>query len=277
MAALPRMLLRLAILLLAFVGSAPGADRPNIVVFLFDDHTLQDATPYGSKEVRTPNLQRLADAGMTFTHAFVASPSCAPSRAALLTGLMPARNGAEANHTKARAGIKKLPAYFKELGYELAAFGKVAHYGHNQYYGFEKTAFEGYHDHRGIPAAVEFLEKRADAQKPLCLLVGTNWPHRPWPDTPEGYDPAKLNLPANHADTAETRAYRARYLAAVTKADDDLGKVYDTARQQLGENTLFIFSSDHGAQWPFGKWSCYEAGIRAPLIAAWPKVIKPGT
>src|SRR5436190_24009613 len=99
--------------------------RPNIVVFLLDDHTIADAAPYGSREVRTPNLQRVADAGLTFNRAFVASPSCAPSRAALLTGLMPARNGAEANHSKARPEIKKLPAYFTELGYELAAFGKV--------------------------------------------------------------------------------------------------------------------------------------------------------
>src|SRR5688500_18425557 len=116
----------------------PG--RPNIVVFLLDDHTMADASPYGSKEARTPNLQRLADAGLTFTQAFVASPSCAPSRAALLTGLMPARNGAEPNHAKAKPEIKKLPAYLSELGYELAAFSKVAHYGLNQYYGFEKTA-----------------------------------------------------------------------------------------------------------------------------------------
>ena len=55
-------------------------------------------------------MERLAARGLKFTQAFVASPSCAPSRAALLTGLMPARNGAEPNHTRPRAEIKKLPA-----------------------------------------------------------------------------------------------------------------------------------------------------------------------
>src|SRR5687768_12191435 len=95
-----------------------------------------DSTPYGSREMRTPNMQRLADAGMTFTRACVASPSCAPSRAALLTGLMPARSGAEANHAKPRAELKKWPAYFQDLGCEVAAFGKVSHYKHTSDYGF---------------------------------------------------------------------------------------------------------------------------------------------
>ena len=60
--------------------------RPNIVLFLADDFSQLDASPYSNKAIRTPNMQRLAQAGMTFTNAYVASPSCAPSRAALLTG-----------------------------------------------------------------------------------------------------------------------------------------------------------------------------------------------
>ena len=96
---------------------------------------------------------------------------------------MPSRNGAEANHAKARADVLKLPTLFKDLGYEVAAFGKVAHYNHTRDYGIEQTSFEGYHDHRGIPAAVEFLKARHPS-KPLCLFVGTNWPHRPWPEKP---------------------------------------------------------------------------------------------
>jgi len=73
-------------------------------------------------------MARVAADGMTFSHAFVASPSCAPSRAALLTGVDPMRNGAMLNHSRPRDDIKKWPAYFKELGYEVAAIGKVAHY-----------------------------------------------------------------------------------------------------------------------------------------------------
>ncbi len=69
-----------------FTGVA-HAQNPNIVVFLSDDHSLLDSTVYGSKDVKTPAMERLASAGMTFERAFVASPSCAPSRASLLTAL----------------------------------------------------------------------------------------------------------------------------------------------------------------------------------------------
>src|SRR4051794_40097541 len=179
-------------------SSAVEAARPDIVVFLSDDLGQLDSSPYGAREIRTPNMQRLAEAGLTFARAFVASPSCAPSRAALLTGLMPARNGSEANHSKPRAELKKWPAWFHELGYEVAAFGKVSHYKHTADYGFDRFAHDGFHDHAAIPAAVEFLRKRPrrpDA-RPLCLFVGTNWPHVPWPEPAEGINPATLPLPA---------------------------------------------------------------------------------
>jgi arylsulfatase A-like enzyme len=252
--------------------------RPNIVVFLTDDLSQADCGIYGAKDLPTPNMRRLASAGMTFTRAYVASPSCAPSRAALLTGLMPARNGAEANHSKPREEIKKLPAYLQELGYEVVMFGKVAHYNHGKFYGFDRTEFEGFHDHRGIEAAARFLAGRdVEKARPLCLFVGTNWPHRPWPEDAGGYDPAAVTIPSTHVDTEVTRKYRARYYHAVAKADEDLGVIYDAALQHLGKETLFIFSSDHGAQWPFGKWNCYEDGLRVPLVASWPGVIRPGT
>jgi uncharacterized sulfatase len=221
-------------------------------------------------------MQRLADAGLTFTRAFVASPSCAPSRAALLTGLMPARNGAEPNHAKPRAEIKKWPAYFQELGYEVVAFGKVSHYKHTADYGFDHFEHDTFHDPEGIPSAVRYLKSRPRANaKPLCIFVGSNWPHVPWPTNAADYDPAALTLPAGSVDTPLTRQWRARYAAAVTKADDELGPIYDTARETLGENTLFLFSSDHGAQWPFAKWNLYDPGIRVPLIISWPGVVKP--
>ena len=171
--------------LLLFASAATLAAQPNIVIFIADDFSKLDATPYGSREMRTPNMQRLAEAGMTFTRAFVASPSCAPSRAALLTGLTPARNGAEPNHSKPRPELKKWPAYFRELGYEVVAFGKVSHYKHTADYGFDHFAHDTFHDHAGIPAAVEFLKNRSrSGAKPLCIFVGSNWPHVPWPETP---------------------------------------------------------------------------------------------
>ena len=266
--------LSLILPLLAFLTgplAAATEPRPDIVVFLSDDHSQLDATPYGATDVRTPNMQRLANEGVTFTHAFIASPACAPSRAALLTGLMPARNGAENNHTYKRDDIASLPATLRALGYQTAAFGKVAH-GPTDVtrHGFDVT------DPSHAAAVVgKFLAAR-DRTKPLCLFVGTHEPHVPWPDL-DGYDPAKLNLPPTHLDTPETRDFRARYYTDVTKADTQLGEIRALARAHLdAKRMIFLYTSDHGAQWPFGKWNLYDAGIRVPLLIAWEGVIAPG-
>jgi N-sulfoglucosamine sulfohydrolase len=243
---------------------------PNMVVFIADDHGYLDSEVYGAKDVRTPNMVRLAQSGMTFTHCFVASPSCAPSRAAMLTGLMPARNGAEANHAKPRAELKKLPAYLQEIGYEVAGFGKVAHYNHDKDYGFD------HYDKEHAPTVVrEFLERR-NKSKPLCLFVGAHAPHVPW-TTNAAYSIDSVQLPVTHLDTPETRVFRSRYYTDVTKADAEFGEIYELGRQHLGTNVLYIFTSDHGAQWPFGKWNLYDAGIRVAFIAAWPGVVAPGS
>jgi len=273
------LLRRLSLLLVAVVVATRAvAASPDIVIFLTDDHSQLDCTPYGGQGIRTPNMQRLAAAGLTFDRAYVASPSCAPSRAALLTGLMPARNGAEANHSKPRAEIKKWPSYFHMLGYEVVAFGKVSHYRHTADYGFDHFAHDTFHDHRGIPAAVEFLKTRPrENAKPLCLFVGSNWPHVPWPEQGIGYEAAKLPLPAGSIDTPATREWRAKYTAAVTKGDDDLGVIVEAVRAHLPRETLFLFSADHGAQWPFAKWNVYESGVCVPLIVVWPGVSKPGS
>src|SRR5215203_3570700 len=154
-------LLLTAIVALAWLGApTQAADRPNIVLFLADDLGWADCSVYGCKDARTPNMDRLAAAGMTLTHAFVASPSCAPSRAALLTGLDPLRNGAMLNHARPRDAVKKWPAYFRDLGYEVVAFGKVAHYTQVTGYGFDHASHFKYHEDDCVAAAVTWLGRR---------------------------------------------------------------------------------------------------------------------
>lgn len=123
----PRKFRLLAILIVLVPFLAPAADRPDIVVFLSDDHTLRDSSVYNpDTEFRTPNMSRIAAEGMTFENAYVVSPSCAPSRATMLTGLLPQHNGAKANLSRPRADIRKLPAYLHELGYWTSWVEKAA-------------------------------------------------------------------------------------------------------------------------------------------------------
>ena len=251
---------------------------PDIVVFLSDDQSREDCTPYGGRGISTPHIQELANGGLVFERAYVLSPSCAPSRAALLTGLEPAHNGAEANHSRPKAELKKWPAYFQGVGYEVVAFGKVSHYKHTAEYGFDHFAHDTFHDHAGIPAAIEFLKKRdKDSAKPLCMFVGSNWPHVPWPDADPHIELQKLALPGGSIDTLPTRQWRARYATAVAKGDQQLGDVREAVKRYLPAETLFVYTSDHGAQWPLAKWNLYEAGVAVPMIIHWPGKIAPGT
>jgi arylsulfatase A-like enzyme len=267
--------LRRLALLAALAGlPAFAAQPPNIVVFIADDHTMLDSQAYGSTEVRTPHMARLAAEGLKFTHAFVASPSCGPSRTAPLTGLWPARNGAEPNHRPKRPEVASLPPVLRALGYEVAAIGKVAHNTYAKDHGFDYV--EGPNPGFADTAAVaKFLSSR-DPSKPLCLFVGTRHPHTVW-SADRTYAPAAVKIPPTHVDTAETREQRARYLTDVTKADTLLGEVRALARERIPGDTLFIYTADHGAAWPFSKWTLYDAGIRTSLLAVWPGHLKPGT
>ncbi|MFO0920938.1 MAG: sulfatase [Pirellulales bacterium] len=246
------------------------SSRPDMVIFLSDDHGQRDSTPYGAKDIKTPNMQRLASMGMVFDRAFVASPSCAPSRSAFLTGLMPARNGAEANHSFKRPEVRSLMEDLRDLGYESAAFGKVAHYKGAQRYGFDVT-----NDKYDVETVAKFLRER-DRSKPLCLFVGTHHPHVPWSNIEE-YKPDDIQVPVQHVDTPETRNQRARYYTDITKADRELGEIYELTQKELDpKKTLFMYTSDHGGQWPFGKWNLYDLGIQVPMIVVWPGVVSQG-
>jgi arylsulfatase A-like enzyme len=261
---------------LAALATRLEAAPPPVVVFLSDDHTWRDSTLYGEPGVATPHMERVAATGMTFHRAYVTSPSCAPSRASLLTGLYPANHGAEPNHAKPGADLKKLPACFQELGYEVVSFGKVGHYVQTPGYGFDKAEHFTYHDDLAIPEAIRWLKERRSS-KPLCLFVGTNWPHVPWPVVTEGVSETERTPPPNHVDNPTMRDWRARYIAAVHHMDAELGAVFDATREVLGDNALFLHTSDHGAQWPFAKWNLYDDGIRTPLIVSWPGHVSAGS
>ncbi len=108
-------------------------------------------------------------------------------------------------------------------------------------------------------------------------MVCTHPPHTPWIENTT-YDPEEISLPPNFVDTSETRADRVNYYSDVTLTDRILGNVLDAlAEKGMRENTLFVYTSDQGANWPFGKWCVYDGGLRVPLIARWPGRIAAGT
>lgn len=258
----------------AAIGTGNKSPLPNIVVYMSDDHGMLYSQPYGNPEIHTPNLARLVADGVRFTHAFNASPTCGPSRTAMLTALWPARNGAEPNHKPPHPGVEGLPGLLKSLGYETAAIGKVAHNDWAKLYDFDFTA--GPNVGATNPGQLANFLATRDASKPLCLFFGARFPHVPWVKN-ERYDPAKLTVPPTLVDTPEMREQLANYYTSVTKTDALLGEARELVRKHVPGDTLFIYTADHGAQLPFAKWDLYDAGTRVPFIISWPGRLKPGT
>jgi uncharacterized sulfatase len=126
--------LRLLTIVMCVMASAIGAraraaeqtaQRPNIVLFIADDHAWFDAGCYGNAAVKTPNIDALAASGMRFTRAYTAEAICGPSRATLYTGLYPYRNGGYHQHSAIREGVQTLPTQLKSLGYYVGICGKT--------------------------------------------------------------------------------------------------------------------------------------------------------
>ncbi len=276
-------------LLLAAAGpvsrfaSAAAAARPNIVLFIADDCTWRDIGPCGATDVRTPNLDELATESMKFDRAFAASPTCSASRSALYTGLYPFRNGAHANHSLIKDGVKTLPVYFKELGYRVVIAGKT-HIGPRPEFPFEYLANSnimppGKHELLWTDlntAAIDQMLAAHDRATPLCLIVCAHSPHVYWMEN-DGYDPGAIKLPPYFVDTPRTRAARCRYYTDVSWMDKQVGEVRTSlAKHGFADSTLFLFTADQGAQWPFEKWMLYDGGIRTPLLVRWPGKVKAG-
>ncbi|TWU64719.1 Choline-sulfatase [Crateriforma conspicua] len=270
----PNRIWMIAVLVFTMLSVGVDAEEsPDIVFVIADDLGYLDAGFMGNPDVQTPALDELAEQSMQFHRMYVASPTCAPSRGALLSGLMPFRNGAEPNHSLVRDDVKQLPRYFKDLGYQVASFGKITH-GKDKRAGFDvddrRFSFEN------TQMVDEFLANRKGIQ-PLLMMVGIKDPHVPWPDTPDSNcDPAKLTPHQQLIDTPQTRFHLARYYSDVQRMDQQLAAVLRATKQHLGSDTIVIFTSDHGAQLPFGKWNNYDYSLRVPFLVHWPGVTKAG-
>ncbi|MEL7497919.1 MAG: sulfatase [Planctomycetota bacterium] len=262
------------------ISQADGNDKPNFVIIIADDHGINHSAPYGQPEYKTPNMQRMADEGIRLTNAYVAAPTCGPSRAALCTGMMPCRNGIKANHEKKlNSGVESLLPQLAAQGYDIVFRGKIAHGGNQPYVTDDVTKIRGsIRRNFTLDGVEEYFQKRTDRKRPVALFIGCTFTHRAWPDASEArMQPSEVTVPAKTFDTPKTRIEMTRYAEAVERTDRLIGEVRELVAKHLPvDNTLTLYTSDHGQSWPFGKWSLYEAGIRTPMIAVWPGKVPEG-
>jgi N-sulfoglucosamine sulfohydrolase len=292
---------------LAVVSSVHGAARPNIVLFVTDDQS-PIAGCYGSPVIQTPHLDRLAKEGTRFTRAFATTASCSASRSVILTGLHNHANG-QYGHTHdyhkfdtfAGCAALSLPLQLKSLGYRTVHIGKL-HVAPESVYHFDRYLKGG--NAHNTPAWVEsckplFEEK---SEQPFFLCFWTTDPHRSgevvssapeklkanrfgnppvgqsYPGTEEVvYDPARLPVPAFLPDTPECRRELAQYYQSCTRTDKALGALV-AALKAAGqyENTMIVFTADHGMAFPGAKTTVYEAGLQVPFIVRMPGVKNGG-
>ena len=249
--------------------------KPNMVFILADDCTKWDLGPYGSQQSITPTLDQLAKDGLKFTKCYQNAPMCSPTRHSLYTGLFPVRSGAYPNHTFARDSVKSIVNYLSPLGYRVALTGK-RHINPRSVFNFEYLNKSNDPDFEAMDS---FLTEVTTNNEKFCLFVCSNEPHTPWNKGDRTlFDPDKVILPDNYADTKKTREGFANYLMEINYLDGQVKKTLDLLeKHNLDKNTVVVFASEQGNAFPFAKWTCYNAGLSSALIVRWPGVIQAGS
>lgn len=301
------------LLLPLLIGStAIARQKPNIIVLLADDAGYADFGFMGSKDLKTPNIDKLAANGVIFTDAHVSATVCGPSRAGIMTGRYQQRFGFECNPSSDSCGVDlnefMISSAMKQAGYVTAAFGKwhlgdkpgyrPNERGYDYYWGFLSGSRSYFYDELksdkvGDPRAItenmkqvsfegyltdRLGEKAVDfigqnKENPFFIYWAPNAVHSP--------------MEAKTEDMALFEGHPRQKLAAMTWAlDRAVGNIVHKLEEEgLLENTLIFFLSDNGGatnnqstNFPLKgfKGNKFEGGHRVPFFVSWTAGIKGG-
>ncbi len=294
--AVARFVFFIALLVLMKPGGvyAQGAEQaqPLNIVWLSVEDMSPWIGPYGDKTVPTPNLDRLAAEGVTYDNAFATSPVCAPARSSLITGMFCTRIGTMhmRNGSPSRAAVQRNPDAYKDIpGYEglppawvrcfpehLRAAGYYCTNNSKKDYQFKEpvTVWD-------VSSGKAHWQNRADDQ-PFFAVFNQTGTHesRAFPKarrTPEVVKPEDVPVPPIYPDTSNVRDALARTYNNIAAMDRWVGeRIRELEDAGLLDQTVVIFFSDHGVGLPRGKRSCFDTGLRVPLIVRYPDG-HPGT
>ena len=299
--------------------SHKNQDRPNIIYIMTDQQGSEAMSCAGNPDLHTPNMDLLAERGVRFNNAYCAFPLSGPSRAAMFTGYMPSQSGMIENEMPLVDSLKSntLGSLVKEAGYDCAYAGKW-HVNTlsipDGEFGFSNIKNNG--DIGLAESCVEYLKER-NREKPFFLVAsfinphniceyarGQKTPHasvqdcclEDCPNLPENfaispYDASVLRFeqqqnyklyPTTSYTPDDWRKYRNAYYRLTEAVDAEIGKILaEVEIQDLWDNTVIIFTSDHGDgngahQWN-QKTALYEEVAGVPMIVCLPDGTNAGT
>jgi arylsulfatase A-like enzyme len=272
-------------------GEAIGADeapRPNILFCIADDASWPHFGAYGCRWVKTPAIDRLAQAGLLFENAYTPTAKCAPSRSAILTGRNPWQLEEAANH------MCDFPAKFPTFAEALDNHGYVVgQTGKGWGPGVSQTAdgrprnllVRTYRPDRPKDYASAFRKFLAERprDKPFFFWFGSTEPHRAYEQGSGMAQGGKKLADIDHVptfwpDNDTVRGDMLDYALEIEQFDAQVNAVLE-ALEQAGEleNTLIVVTSDNGMPFPRSKGHTYDISNHMPMVMTWPHGIKnPG-
>lgn len=255
--------------------------KPNILFIICHD-LGQHLGCYGDSSVKTSNLDLLATEGVRFKNYFATAPQCSPSRASIITGRYPHSHGLMGLANRYPPFMdwtlplseRTIAERLKKVGYSTYLFGLQHERRNPSALGFDEIIEPGskrkYLCDKVSPLVIDFLKH--SAREPFFANVGFAEVHRPYPrELYRPDDPKKVFVPPYLPDIPQIRQDIAEFHGAIRKADEAVGSILNALKKaNLEENTLVIFTTDHGIAFPRAKCTLYDPGIKTTLIMCWP-------
>jgi N-sulfoglucosamine sulfohydrolase len=261
-------------------------DRPNIIMLISHD-TGRQLGCYG-KKVNTPHIDQLADEGIRFDEYYCSAPQCSPSRGSILTGLYPHNHGMMGlGHLgfSMKDGIQTLPQLMTNAGYETTLIGLNHEAIRGQDYlnsaknglGYQRVeVVQGNRASKVVEKVEDYLTEKASLHDhaPFYASVGFFETHRVF-DEYEAVDDDQVDVPPFLPDTKKVRKDLAKFEGSLQSLDQAVGRIVQRLKDTgLYENTLLIYTTDHGIAFPRAKGTLYDEGLGTALIMCWPKMFK---
>lgn len=250
--------------------------RPNVLFAIADDWGWPHAGSYQDPVVKTPTFDRLAEQGILFHQAFVSSPSCTPSRGAILSGMYHWQLGPSANlYGPFPDRVPTYPELLKKAGYRIGKTSKCWGPGVPETRGRQLGGpnFASFQD---------FLDAAPDnSNAPFCFWLGSGDPHRPYQrgsGKASGIPLEQIQLPACFPDNATVRGDVADYYVEVQRFDKLVGNAVQLLEERgMLDQTIIVMTGDHGMPFPRCKANLYDTGTRVPLAIRYPLYIQGGS